>query len=112
MLLIHPGSELLNNLQNDFIANIEENINVYHYDRQVYSPEDIDWLLSAFHYSNVCIFNLDNACVNTRHLASYFIAKPKTYWLTNGDQLLYNHISNNRVYNLDFLNGGYFGKTR
>jgi hypothetical protein len=102
---------MLNSLQNDFLATTDENINVYHYDKQVYSPEDIDWLLSAFHYAKICIINLDSSDPATRMLASYFIAKPKTYWLTNGDLPLYNHISNNRVYNLDFLNGGYFGKT-
>jgi hypothetical protein len=112
ILLIHPGNEILNSLQNDFLSSIEENINVYNYDRQVYSPEDIDWLLSVFHYVDICIFNMDNACTNTRQLASYFIAKPKTYWLTNGDASLYNHISNNRIFNLEFLNGGYFGKTQ
>lgn len=112
ILLIHPSSDLLNELQNNFLANITDDINVYHYDSNVYSPENIDWLLSTFHYSKICVINIDNADPTVRMLASYFIAKPKTYWLTNGDHPVYNHISNNRIYNLDFLNGGYFGKTQ
>lgn len=111
ILLVHPSKEMLDNLQATFLSATEESINIYHYDKNVYSPEDMDWLLSVFHYSNICILNLDNMDPTTRMLAGYFIAKPKTYWLTNGDQPVYNHISNSRVYNLDFLNGGYFGKT-
>ena len=111
VLLIHPGNNILNSLQNEYLSKVEEDINVYHYNKDIYSPEDIDWLFSAFHYAKVCIINLDNSDSTTRMLSSYFIAKPKTYWLTNSDQPVYTHISNNRVYNLDFLNGDYFGKT-
>ena len=40
------------------------------------------------------------------------IAKPQTYWLTKGDHLYYNKLSNKQVYNLDFIltNGGNFEK--
>ena len=31
------------------------------------------------------------------------IAKNKTYWLTNSQDSVYNSLSNNKVYNLDFL---------
>lgn len=109
ILLLHPSGEMLEDLQDNFLSITENDVNVYTYDKNIYSPENVDWLLSVFHYANICIFNIDNADSTTRELASYFIAKPKTYWLTNGDQLVYNHISNNRIYNLDFLNGGHFG---
>ena len=112
ILLLHPSKEILDSLQEEFLLTLDEDINIYNYDKNVYSPEDIDWLLSVFHYCSICILNLDRMDPTTRSLASYFIAKPKTYWLTNSDQPVYNHISNSRVYNLDFLNGGYFGKTQ
>jgi hypothetical protein len=38
-----------------------------------------------------------------RDLLSYMIAKNKTYWLTNSQDSVYNSLSSNRVYNLDFL---------
>ena len=111
ILLIHPGAQILEELQTNYLTSIDESINIYHYDKNIYSPEDIDWLLSVFHYSTYCIINLDNADPTTRTMSSYFIAKPKTYWLTNSQDSVYTHISNNRVYNLDFLNGEYLGKT-
>lgn len=112
ILFIHPGAELLNELQNKILSTIDQDVNVYHYDKNIYSPEDMDWLLSVFHYSTYCVINLDKADPTLRMMASYFIAKTKTYWLTNSDEPVYNHISNNRVYNLEFLNGGYFGETQ
>ena len=112
ILLIHPGSAVLNELQSGFLTHTTEDINLYHYDKNVYSPENLDWLLSAFHYCNTCIINIDIVDPAVRMMISYFIAKPKTYWLTNDDNPVYNHISNKRVYNLEFLNGGYFGETQ
>ena len=109
ILLIHPTNEMLLELQDNFLSTVENDVNIYNYDIKNYSPSDLDWLLSIFHYCDICIFNLDNSTPSVRNLASYFIAKSKTYWLTNGDELVYNHISNNRIYNLDFLNGGHFG---
>ena len=66
---------------------------------------DIDWLLSVFHISNVCIVDIDNVDAELRLLLSYFISKPKTYWLTNDTNSIFKHISKKQVYNLDFLNG-------
>jgi hypothetical protein len=31
------------------------------------------------------------------------IAKNKTYWLTNSQDSVYNSLSSNKIYNLDFL---------
>jgi DNA-dependent RNA polymerase auxiliary subunit epsilon len=31
------------------------------------------------------------------------ISKNKTYWLTNSQDSVYNSLSNNKVYNLEFL---------
>jgi hypothetical protein len=111
ILLIHPSAEIQEELQKSYLTITEKDINLYQFEKNVYSPEDIDWLLSIFNFCDICIFNLDTSSPSVRQLAGYFISKPKTYWLTNGDASVYNHISNNRVYNLDFLNGGYFVKT-
>lgn len=111
LLLIHPSANLQNELQQSYLTITEKDINLYQFEKQVYSPEDVDWLLSVFHLCDICVFDLDNTSPILKTLSSYFISKPKTYWLTNGDEPVYNHISNNRVYNLDFLNGGYFVKT-
>ncbi|MGY8868374.1 MAG: hypothetical protein ACKVJK_22440, partial [Methylophagaceae bacterium] len=52
------------------------------------------------------ILDIDNCPSNIASLASYFIANTNTYWLTNGEQMWYNKISPNRIYNLDSIVGG------
>jgi hypothetical protein len=109
ILLINPNSAVTSQLQSILLKN-DVACNVYFYDDSKASPEDIDWILKTFKLANVCIFDLDQSGPELRQLASYIIAKPKTYWLTNAEDSVYNHLSRNRVYNLDFLStiGGYF----
>lgn len=109
ILLINPRTEITEQLQTILMKN-NVACNVYFYDENKASPSDIDWLLNVFKLANVVVINVDNTGPEVRMLASYFIAKPKTYWLTNADDIVYNHISSNRVYNLDFMStiGGYF----
>ena len=109
VLLINPNSAITTQLQSILLKS-DVACNVYFYDENKASPEDIDWILKTFKLANVCILDLDQAGPELRQLSSYLIAKPKTYWLTNAEDSVYNHISSNRVYNLDFLStiGGYF----
>ena len=73
------------------------------------TPTNMEWLLDVFHFVDTVVLDCDNSTKQIRALLSYMISYPKTFWLTNGDSPVYNHISNNRVYNFDFLiNGGYF----
>jgi len=111
LLIINPSNDLKNDLQKDFLASAECNINLYMFEYLDPDQSQIDWLLSVFHKSNITIIDVDRVGSKLKDLSSYFIAKPKTYWLTNADNLVYNHISNKRIYNLDFLSsiGGYFG---
>jgi hypothetical protein len=109
ILLIHPSESIKNELQN-ILANYENSCNIYVYENKTYDPNEIDWLLTVFNVCNLCIIDLDNSSPQVRMLSSYLIAKPKTYWLTNGEDVVYTHISNNRIYDLDFMSqlGGYF----
>ena len=38
------------------------------------------------------------------------IAKPKTYWLTNATDIVYTHISSNRIYNISTISSALGGK--
>lgn len=109
ILCICPSDIVLKEFQTK-LESFEGDCNIYLFEETNYDPERIDYLLSIFKMSNVAIMDLDNLPPFMKDLASYFIAKPKTFWLTNGDGEVYNHISRNRVYNLDFLSniGGYF----
>lgn len=110
LLLINPSNDLKNNLQKDFLKDAKCNINCYLFENIKPTAAEIDWLLSVFYKSNITIIDVDNTGSNIKDLTSYFIAKPKTYWLTNSTESVYTYISNKRIYNLDFLStiGGYF----
>lgn len=111
LLIINPSSDLKNDLRKDFLTSAECHVNLYMFEYLDPDQAQVDWLLSVFHKSNITIIDVDRVGSKLKDLSSYFIAKPKTYWLTNADNLVYNHISNKRIYNLDFLSsiGGYFG---
>ena len=103
VLVIFPSTELQQQIQNDVFPNAKENINVYLYDRQQYTNTDVDWLLSVFSLCQIVIIDVDQCPSYVKDLLSFMIAKPKTYWLTNAVDSVYNHISSNRIYNVSIL---------
>ena len=74
------------------------------------TQDDLDWLLNVFKKVEIAIIDLDFVIPEVRPLLSYMIAKPKTFWLTNGENLVYNTLSSNRVNDFEFLTtlGGQF----
>jgi hypothetical protein len=103
LLLIYPSKQLQDELQNNFLSNTDIDVNIYVYDKPVYDKNEIEWLLSVFKQCDTAIVDVDNTSFWARDLLSYMIAKNKTYWLTNSQDSVYNSLSNNKVYNLDFL---------
>lgn len=102
-LLVSPTKDLQNSFQENFLNKIEEDVNVYFYNCQHYDKSQVEWLLDVFKQVDTVIIDLDNVPPFIRELMSYMIAKPKTFWLTNAVDSVYNHISKNRIYNFDFL---------
>lgn len=111
VLLVYPTTDLKNAIQ-DKLIDIEDDINIYVYDKENYSTEDIDWLLTIFKMSDIAIIDVDNVQSHARDLLSYMIAKPKTFWLTKGENRVYNKLSNNKIKDFEFLSklGGNFEK--
>ena len=111
VLLVYPTTDLKNAIQ-DKLVDIEDDINIYVYDKENYSTEDIDWLLTIFKMSDIAIIDVDNVQSHARDLLSYMIAKPKTFWLTKGENRVYNKLSNNKIEDFEFLSklGGNFEK--
>jgi len=109
VLLVYPTTELQEAVQSHLV-DIDDDINIYVYDKQVYADEDIDWLLTIFAMSDITIINVDTVQHHLRDLLSFMIAKSKTFWLTNGENRVYNKLSNNRIKNFEFLSnlGGQF----
>lgn len=103
MLLLYPNTTLQNELQQKFLTHFEDDTNIYLYDKDRYDAEEIDWVLRIFKSVDVVIADIDNTAPFFRDLMAYMIGKNKTYWLTNSEKSVYNHISKQQIYNLDFL---------
>ena len=96
-LLIYPSS-LVKEQFNKLLNEVDESLNVYLYEQNEHDP---DWLLSLSKQVDCVILDIDNCPNEVSQLTSYFIANSNTYWLTKGEQVFYNKISPNRIYNLD-----------
>jgi hypothetical protein len=102
ILLIYPSNAIKEQMQN-FLAAVDLPFNIYYYevDENEHNP---DWLLSVNKICDFTILDVDNCPPIIRDMASYFISQNNTYWLTKAENVFYNKVSINRVYNLDFLN--------
>lgn len=101
-LLIYPSQIVKENFQN-IILNFNEDFDVYLYEIQSKEEHDVDWLLSLCYMCNYVILDIDNSPSHIRDLTSFIIANTNTYWLTSSNDNLYNTLSKNRIFDLDFL---------
>jgi hypothetical protein len=107
-LLVHPSASTKSKFQK-VINNMKRSTTVYLFE----SPDtDIQWLLTVLTRCKYVVLDLDNFPQLDRDIISYLIAHPTVYWLTQGDNRVYNTLSRNRIYDLDFIdyhfNGGTF----
>ena len=100
ILLIHPSKQIKDQI-NDVLKDVQQNINIYLYENE----EEHDWVLTLHRMCNFAIVDIDNCPQSTKDAISYFISFSNTFWLTNGQNMYYNKISNNRIYNLDWIGG-------
>lgn len=98
VLLVFPADELLKGVQTYILEPAELDANVY-----ICKDDNIDWLLDIFAISDIVILDIDNMSSTVLDMVSYFLAKTKTYWLTKGENVVYNSINRNRIYSLDDL---------
>lgn len=112
VLLINPTQERLLQFQEQFLATTNISCNVHLYDHRDYDPNNFAWLLSVFRSSKLTVLDIDNIAPHLQEYIAYFIAQPTTFWLTNIDKPVYNHISKNKIYSFEFLQtlGGNFEK--
>ena len=106
LLAVFPSKDLQLQLQMEFLSKTSHSVNLYYYDHEAYADDSFQWLLDVFVLSTATIIDIDNiphSSYYIRDILSYMIAKPKTYWLTTQSRVVYNHISNNRIYDLKFL---------
>jgi hypothetical protein len=105
MLVMYPSPTMQADLQAWLLELETLSLNVYFYDEQTFSEDKFTWLLDVFNFADLVLIDIDSVPTfsNVKHILSYMIAKPKTYWLTSHGHIVYNYISNNRIYDLSFL---------
>lgn len=103
LLLLYPSKQIQDDIQNTFLSDVNFDVNVYFYDKPVYTKKELEWLLTVFKMCDTAIVDVDNTSPWARDILGYMIAKSKTFWLTNSQDSVYNSLSNNRVYDLKFL---------
>ena len=99
--LVYSSDDVKSQFQN-LIENFEESINVYMYEEEDNKPA-YNWLLDIVKYSDYVILDIDNFPPIHRTLIPYLLGSSNVFWLTNGENEVYNIISRNRIYNLDWL---------
>lgn len=101
ILLVYPSDKIKNELQ-DILSSTVDAVNIYIYENK--EPQDIDWLLGVHKMCEFVILELEQLPLEIKKIESYLVSNSNTYWLTNGENVYYNKISANKIYNLDFLN--------
>jgi len=100
-LLVYPSKGIKEQF-NNLIKNFDESFNIYLYENPT-DDHQPDWLLTTAKLVDYCIIDLDNCPQEVRDLGSYFVSQNNTYWLTNGEEMFYNKLSNKRIYSLDYF---------
>lgn len=73
------------------------------FNSDTYAGDEVEWLLSIIKGVGRIVVDIDNTPPFFQPMLSYIIGKNKTYWLTSTEDIVYNHISTQRIYNLDSL---------
>jgi len=99
ILLICPSVDRKHQL-NQVLGESTLYLNLYLYDSEF---DNVGWLINLIKKVDMVIVDVDNCDTKVRPFISYFIAQPNTFYLTNDGTLLYNLISNNRIYDFVML---------
>lgn len=102
LLLVYPSHELLTEIQNRFLATVETDVNLYLYNC-IDEEMEIDWLLDVAKFCDTIVLDIDNMRYPERDLTAFFLANPRTYWLTNAVDSVYNKLNKNRILNLETI---------
>jgi hypothetical protein len=108
ILLVNPNNDIKENL-NDILKNITDDLNLYLYEEDIHN--DIDWLINVARSVDYIILNVDG-CDSTRWIVGFLLGMNKTFYLTTEEQMQYNIVNVNRVYDLNQFAEGvkYFEK--
>jgi len=99
-LLVYPSQDIKLQFQN-LIENFEETLNVYIYEEK--EEPSYNWLIDIAKISTYVILDIDNFNHKHTDIISYLLGFDNVFWLTKGENLVYNTINKNRIYNLDWM---------
>lgn len=103
IVLLYPNNKILKQLQDDFLKNCNEDVNLYLFDSTEYNSAELNYILQLCNSSAYTIIDIDNTIEFFRPILSFLISKSNTYWFTNSEESIYKHISTKHVYDLSFL---------
>jgi hypothetical protein len=98
-LLVKPSTKLKLQFQQK-LSKLNEDINVYIFDDD---EQDIDWLLSVSQTTDFVIVDIDNCDKKTLLFVALILTQPNSYYYTLNDDVPWNLISRNRIYDLDWI---------
>ena len=100
IFLLYPSEKIKSDLQ-DVLADTVSPVNIYMYENT--EEHDIDWLLSVHKLSDIVLVELEQLPTEIKQIEAYLISQSNTYWLTKGENIWYNKLSVNKIYDLNFL---------
>ena len=113
LLLIGCSSYYKTELQK-ILAKEVPPVNVYIYDSlhdrtsgdtnyEIEHRHQHQYLLDIINMSDTILIDIDNCDSELVSIVSYVLGKTKSFWLTKGENMFYNTINTNRIYNIDFI---------
>ena len=99
ILLVNPSNDLKESF-NECATKLNTSINLYLYDN-----DELGWLLDIAQSCDYIILDIDNTKEN-HWIIGYLLHFNKTFYLTNGANLVYNKINVNRIFEFQqFMEG-------
>ena len=96
LLLICP-SEDTKNMLTRLVKDIQTDFNIYLYEEDI----EAEWLLAVIMIADNIFVEVDQMPAGMRDLTSYLLGFNKTFWLTKGENVYYNKINTNRVWDIE-----------
>lgn len=103
ILLIYPGADIKQHIQNDILPNYSGGLNIYIYDENSVNEEKVEWLLDISYMCDIIFVDIDNCPNSFTGMIGHFLGMSKTCWKSTTDQPLYKHINDNKVFDLQLL---------
>jgi hypothetical protein len=96
VLLVNPNNQIKESL-NDVLKNITDDLNLYLFEEDVHS--NLEWLVNVSRSVDYIVLNIDDS-TDLGWIIGYFLGMNKTFYLTNNEQIQYNVVNVNKIYDI------------